>query len=422
MAQENAEKTSKIWRRKNITLVNETNDMKFRGKLSYRHFRILGWAFLFLAQLGTIFGIATTAKVGNFELAQTILSLFADLVAPLFLIAAFSQVLVAKNGYKKLILRYVAGMLGLFVLFLILYLHFIVGLVSAISGNPVQAQETVAELMGEMLRSGFLTFNVFVDLSLCTLLTFFLNYHPKEHFQGKKIYHFRAFAALPILYEAASIVLKMLASVDSITLSPFFFPLLTTKPPFAFLIFVAIAFFVKNRERSFLKKGKTLEDYAKFQETNVNRAHFASFLILCIFIAALLDFGAFIGISVIKFKEALPTAEEGTLDVLVTSVISLVYSWGFGKTLPMIFIVPLIIFYDYRKTYKKSMVDTIIPAAGVLLIVLLYVEGLFEIGRALLWRIMNEPAGDASDGGEASATLTGRLGDFAKNLITYLKH
>ena len=63
--------------------------------------------------------------------------------------------------------------------------------------------------------------------------------------------------ALPILYEIGSIVLKAITSEGIITLSPYVFPLLTTKAPITFLIFLTMAIFIKNRRKFFFKKGKS---------------------------------------------------------------------------------------------------------------------------------------------------------------------
>lgn len=41
--------------------------------------------------------------------------------------------------------------------------------------------------------------NLFIDLFMCTLFMFFLDYVPEKHFQGKKLRIFRAMALIPVI-------------------------------------------------------------------------------------------------------------------------------------------------------------------------------------------------------------------------------
>ena len=385
--------------------VNETNDVKFHGWFSYRHLRILGWSFLILAQIGMIMAMfAKSTQNGGLNTASNILRFFSSLMAPLFLIAAFAQILTAKDGYKRLITVYVAGAVGIFLAFVIVFYHYIVGLVGAISGDTGGASDTMGGLLALLSKGGFLAFNIFVDLALCSLLTFFLNYHPKEHFQGKLIYLFRSFAALPILYEVASITLKILASNGVITLPTIIFPLLTTKPLFAFFVFVALAVFVKLRERHYIKHGKTLEEYQTFLDTNMNRKQISRFLIWAIIIAAIADFVTTI-FSTVALAATYAPALEGDMDLAIEYAIQAVNAWGLGGTLAMLLIVPFLFFFDYRKTYKNKIVDIIIPAAGVAVIAIIYLEGFFQLARLSLTKMMKGAEETSSTDSSAAARL-----------------
>ena len=383
---ENAnQKTVKIWKRKNIHLVNEENDIKFHGPLSYRHLRIAGWIFLFLAQLGVILGIANGAKLIEVNpTLLTILNSVSGLMTPLFLFAAFSQVLVAKDGYRRLITTYLLGAIGIYALIIIIYLHFGVGLLHAISGDWEESFVTATVFINAINSSGTLSLNIFIDLLLCALVTFFINYRPTKYFQGEKLYIFRSLVAIPIIYELGSIALKLLASTGTIMISPFVIPLLTTKPPVAFLIFIVLALFVKNRERFYVKKGKTHEDYKNFLNTNVNRLHFSLTLVYTIIGAVILDILLWIIISAINYNVMLVKGIDPSSDDLIVLAITSTYNMGFGKCLLMVFIIPLIIFFDYTKTYTNKKIDLFIPIVGIGLLAILYIEGLFEIAKAYL--------------------------------------
>lgn len=377
--QEQTQKPTKIWRGKNIHLVNEENDIKFRGPLSYRHLRIAGWFFLLIAQVGVLLGMATKSSLISVpEPVLTLFEVFGSLMTPLFLVAAFSQVLIAKDGYKRLIFTYVAGAIGLYLLYILVFLHFGVGFAYSITGDWKLAFDNVSSIAAMAAAYSNVSFNIFIDLVLCTLVTFFINYRPSKYFQGKKIYLFRSFVALPILFELGSIALKILSTQGVISLSAFVIPLLTTKAPVAFFIFIALALFVKNREKFYLKKGKTHKDYKDFLHTNVNRLHFSLFLVFAILIAVVIDMLLFISLSLIQ---AAPYMNGPDVETVVLTSAMAVNSWGFGNCIPMIFIIPFIILFDYKKTYTNKKIDLLIPVVGVALLALVYIEGLFEILR-----------------------------------------
>lgn len=114
-----------------------------------------------------------------------IFGVFANFMAPLFLIAVFSTVIIVKNGYRKLLILYGGLSLLIFVAFLIIYRHFMIGIADAIM--PGGGQATIDEILSKMFGNGFIAFNIFIDLFLCALSTFFINYTPKEYFKGKRL-------------------------------------------------------------------------------------------------------------------------------------------------------------------------------------------------------------------------------------------
>ena len=381
-------------RKLKIYEVDQNNDIKFKGPLSYRHFKIMGWIALILGQIGLIMVLYSgTSGIEGLAIAGSIFKFFNNLMAPLLLLAVFAQVLTAQNGYKKLLLVYAAGSIGFYLAFLILYEHFLVGVVSTMSQDIQQAHTLIDYIIHTLNQNGFLAFNIFIDLLLCCLVTFFLNYHPVKYFQGKKVYIFRSLAALPILYELGSITIKILASTIGLTVSPFVFPLLTTKPPMSFVVFIAAAVFIKLRERHYLKHGKSYEDYQKFLDTNTNTFQVARFLVFAIIVAVIIDFVLIVTISVAKIPSNI-TSETDVLEALNISVKE-VYSWGIGASLPMILIIPAVIFFNYRKTYKNKMIDIIIPLAGVAAVAIVYVEGMFQVLLAIIRNKMN--SGDSQE-------------------------
>lgn len=365
--------------------VNESNDVKFKGLFSYRHLRVFGWAALALGSIGIVLGtFANVNQQTGYQVTSTIFNIFNSVMAPLFIFACFAQVLTAKNGYRNLIMLYVGAAIGIFLAFLIGYQHFLVGILSATGTED--ATQNADRIISLFAPKGFIVFNVFVDLALCSLLTFFLNYHPKRFFQGKLIYIFRSFAILPILYEVASLVLKILATQSVIKIPTLVFPLLTTKPLVSFIIFIALAFFVKIREIKFLKNGKTLDDYKAFLDTNTNRKHVSRYLILWVVIAVVLDVIIYVVATIFVYYG---TYYINDSEANVLMAVGDVRSWGIGTCVPMLLIIPILFFFDYRKTYDDKIIDKLIPLAGVAVVLIIYVEGFFQFARYYLSRIRN---------------------------------
>ena len=368
---------------KNIHEINMDNDIKYHGPFSYRHLRIFAWFFLIVACIGMLinFGSAINPNLERYSTLANVFSLGRSLMTPLFLIAAFSVVLVAKNGYRRLILMYSGFAILIYLAFIIVHQHFFVGIVEAITGSRSEANKTVDNIIALANSDGFINFNIFIDLLLCSLVTFFINYTPTRFFQGKKLYIFRSFVIFPILYEIASIVLKILSAGEIIKLSVFIFPLLTTKTPASFLIFLAMAIFIKRRERHFLKHGKTHADYEEFKKTNINSLHFSLSLSAVIILAVILDLLVF-GLSALIIALNAPSGVGS--NEFIESQLNIVFNIGIGQSFTMIFIIPIVLLFDYRRTYDNIIPDILIIAFGTLFLIIAFIEGGFEVIRFAL--------------------------------------
>ena len=396
---EKSEKKFHSWHRKNIHLVNKENDIKFRGPLSYRHLRIIGWVLLAVSQISNILRLSEKLydMPGWYQAWPDVLNRAFYLMGPLFLIAAFSIVLNAKDGFKRLLITYSGLSILMYGVFILIYEHYLVGVLSVFNTNEA-AHNMASAMITSMGKHGFFAFNLFIDLLLCTLVTFFINYNPTKYFQGKKIIIFRLLVIIPILYEIASIVIKAITSEGIITLSPYVFPLLTTKTPISFLIFVAMAFFIKNRRKFFLKKGKSEKEYQEFEKTNVNSLHFSLFLTTAIVVAVILDFLIALGLGVVLFSRGIP--EGVTETTFISYCMSKISSWGFGESFVMLLIIPLIILFDYKKVHEDKLMDLIIPAAGIGAVAIVYIEGGYEVIR--VWAAQKIEAAFTVDEGGAN--------------------
>lgn len=366
-----------------VTPENDTT--KFKGIFSYRHFRIAGWVCMAMALVSIMIGLGmklSSRVAEKYSGVHDVLSFFAELGVFLFLFANFAVIIDKKSSYKKLFIMYGALSAGFVLLFADVYYRFLGGIVGSIND---EMGTTIAT--SDLMSGGFQAFNIFLDMLLCTAVIFFIDYKPTKFFVGKKLYIFRAFAALPILYELACILLKYFATVEGLKLHPMVSPFLTTKPVLCFLLFVRMAFYVKGRETKFLNHGKTLEDYDTFMRTNRNSLQFARKFALMTLLYGFIDLVVVLILVILRLANA--GLLQAFLDAgadnqetmqLLDYVLGEARAIGFGGAVSMIFIVPFIFFFSYSKRYKKSKVDTLIPVGAVAVIGLVVIEA----GRKLL--------------------------------------
>ncbi len=255
----------------------------------------------------------------------------------------------------------------------VLFQRYILGSVAIFTGSRQDAMGFLEMAFYMASGFGYFSYNLFIDLFLCTLLLFFLNYRPKRLFTGKLLGVFRAFAVLPIAYEIASITLKILAVEGKVTLPFIVFPFLTVKPPMTFLVFIVMAFFIKNRERIFRKNGRTHEEYQAFLKTNRNSFQFSRFTAVILAIAGILDFVAMLVVLGILSNHVQEGAEL-TEDMIMSHLTAL----GLGESILLLLMAPIMLLFSYTRTHKNKTLDSFIPIAGIALIALIYIEGGYQ--------------------------------------------
>ena len=369
------------------------HDIKYRGPFSYRTLRIFAWLFLALAQLGAFLAFAGTKDPGigeKFGTLATILSSLKSVMMPLFLIATFSLLLNKSKKFSSLLIMYGGFALLLFLLFVLIHNRYIVGLFMKMSELDRQtATETLDAILVGLFQNGYISFNIFIDLFSCTLFVFFLTYEPKKIFTGKKVIIFRLFILVPIFYEIVCIVLKALASLGTMTMPTYMFPFLTTKPPMTFVVFVVLACYITFRGKLYNKHGLSSVEYDEFLKSNRNSWNFSSFTASTIAIAIVID-GILLVVLSLCLTNRFPA--EDPMDSF-RQAISMVNGMGFGAAVPMVFVIPFVLLFSYTRVHKDGRIDLIIPVLGIVLLVLIYLEELYQIllyGVSQLAGIMGE--------------------------------
>ena len=350
-------------------------DIRYRGPLSYRAFKILGWLCIVLSQVVVLMRLDVRLDPSMSEVFKApidILSAVSKMSVPLLLIANFSLILNASEGYHRQLIRYLLTLGGVAVLSIFLYERYLVGSASVILGSREMGESAIQLLFRMTVPSGFIAYNLFIDLFLCALLMFFMHYRPKHVFKGKSVVVFRLFSLFPILYEVASLVLKILSVRGKIALPMIVNPFLTVKPPVTFLVFIILVLYIKNRERRFLKHDRSYEDYQEFLETNRNSFHFSRFAAIVLALAGFFDLICTVaGGTVIVLRE--PELMEN-----MTEVIRRLNAVGISQSLNLLILSPIMLLYSYTRRHKHRFLDSFIPIVGIALIVLVYIEGLYQ--------------------------------------------
>ena len=358
------------FRRKKLSEVSLEHDIRYRGPLSYRHLRMFGWLCIVIAQVSlllTLGGNISDQLQEQTMTLQTVLSVVASMSVPFLLLANYALILDTSDGYKRQFTIHIAATALIVVLSLFILNRYAVGTVAVLTGSRQTAIEQI-NLAVHSTKSGSVSFNLFIDLLLCTLFMYCLNARPKRFFQGKKIRILRAMADLPVLYEAASIALRILAAQDKIVLDYNIFPFLTTKPPMMFLVFLVLAFFIKYRERSFCKNGRTHAEYDLFLKTRRNSLQFSVFTAIVFAVAGVLDS------MILGFLANALLAHQSANGDLIFKMLDLGIG-GAGILLPM---APVVLLFSYTRTHKNQLMDYLIPVMGVLLSIFVYLEGAYQ--------------------------------------------
>lgn len=356
------------------------NDIKYSGPLSFQSFQILGWSCIVVTVIMALMKIAmkvNPADTQRFATINDIISYIAEMSLPFLLMANFARILNNTDGYRKQLLKNGGAMAALFLVFIIFFNRYVVGTVGLLLQDSKEAYPLVMTSFYGVSPKGFFAFNIFVDLFLCTLVMYFMNARPTKIFTGKKIYIFRAFTLLPIAYEVASIILKGSAAAGNILLPSWVFPLLTVKPPMTFLVFVFLAIHIKTRELRYCRHGKTHEEYQEFLKTNRNAWHFSVYAAVVLFIAGVID----LVIAILLLAKQAGSAEALNAIMESEKVFknTIAISIGFGKASCLIFFAPIVLLFNYTKIPKNKTVGMLIPVAGILLIVLIGVQGIYQL-------------------------------------------
>ena len=368
---------------KHVRLRDRTlaNDIKYQGPLSYRYLRILAWLCIILAQIGMVAKINTKiipSSVNNIGWLVDLGNFVSSLTLPLFLLANFAIILQSKGNWKKLLITFGGIALGLFIAGNIVIIHYGYGFVRAFADVDFMVMAKAFGLVLFNLGNAGMIFNLFIDLFLCALIFFLLNYTPKKLKRSKHIIWFRLLVILPILYEVASIVIKYFVATGSMPLPYFAFLLLTSKPPMMFVAFLVLVTILKIEELRTKKHTEDPEFIKEHRKTNAHALRFSIIIAIVFLLAGIIDF---IICLVISAATATNFADifNNDSDQAINYGITVASKMGFGNAIVLILVAPIALLFSYTKTHENKKIDKFIPIVGIALAVFVYLEGMFQI-------------------------------------------
>lgn len=416
-------------RKLRIHEITPESDMRYRGPLHYQHFQVLGWLCIVCGVLLMFLRVAVkldNALQPRLNGAMTVMAWISNFSLPFLLIANFSRILDNSKGYRGQLLKNFGAAAAIAALFYVFFYRYLVAAAAALIDRPEMAQPLLEEAILPNIQYGFLAFNIFIDLLLCTLVMFFLNYKPVRVFRGKSVYLFRLFALLPIGYEIFCLIQKIGAARGNSMIPVWMYPLLPVKPVMTFVLFILLALFVKTRELRFRRHGKTHEEYKAFLQTNRNSWNFSVFLAVMLVVISIIDFIAVFGFSLYEWMPGqiqrmeqsngqiiAPATETDTITVpqqaempaaqqaeaqkppaggeeltdedtaaLERGAVT-AYAVGFGGSMHLFILAPLMLLYSYTRKPKNDRVGILIPIAGIALILIVFLE----FGRYALFHL-----------------------------------
>ena len=384
-------------KRKKFHEFTAENDMKYRGPLNYQHFQIVGWACIVAAVAAAIISLGGKmvgeAVMKRYGTLGSILSFMSQFSLPLLLIASFSRILNSNDSGKKMLLINGGAAVGIIAVTLLLGSRYFIGILKQIIAPAEKVVPMMNGIIAGVVPGGFLAFNMFVDLFLCTLMMYW-----------KKLLILRFAVIIPIAYEGFCFWLKIQAMRGKVMLPMWSYPLLTMKPPVMILLFIVMAFVVKIREYRYCKHGNTHEDYQAFMQTNRNSFHLSVRLAILMVIFAVLDLVLLVLLTYLNADSAGALNAAGEMaEEASDTFVSLSLAVGIGKSWPIGLLAPFMLLFSYNKEPKNKMISMVLPAVAIVLCIFIVLEAT----RMGVGMIMNGKQINVDEVGQMLKSLAG---------------
>lgn len=219
------------------------------------------------------------------------------------------------------------------------FVHNMSNILSLFGIDSKQLMEFVAKAATQTIVRSHLNINVFLDLFLCTVFYFFIDYKPKK-LNGGKLLLFRCCSIFPILYLIIGIVLTGMNRAAMIRLPLWIVALLPSRKIPGILLFLFMVLYVQYHEKELISKGGTAEDLSAYLETNRNSLRFSTFISLILALMSLADF-------------------------LLNKIPGL-SAWSVGTSQTMFFAIPFVMLFSYNRNTRLKILDVLFPVYYIL--------------------------------------------------------
>lgn len=166
----------RITLKRDILNVTPENDIRYRGPLSYRYFKILGWLCIIIIQFGNVMMIK--GRLEHTDMSGSLWNGVGEHIGsfgvPLMLIANFAILLNGHENYlKQIIINAAISVLFAFA-YIYVYMHYFLEIIESQLGSKAEAVEYINQMIFNNTRwNGFFAFNIFLDMLLCALIVFY---------------------------------------------------------------------------------------------------------------------------------------------------------------------------------------------------------------------------------------------------------
>ena len=64
---------------------------------------------------------------------------------------------------------------------------------------------------------------------------------------------------------------------------------------------------------------------------------------------------------------------------LTYRMLDVIHAAGFGESAVLVILAPFMLLYSYTREPKKKIISTLIPAAGIILIIMIFIQGFYQV-------------------------------------------
>ena len=184
--------------------------------------------------------------------------------------------------------------------------------------NVLDVLDSIIDFLLRFIGNFLANFNTNLDILIIGSLYIFLFKNPKK-LVGKKLFHFRLMSILPILYVVISIIYRALVYKNIISLNIYIFPIFVGPKVSIFGFFITTLLYLKYKSK----------EYLIFDENN------------CVIVKVFSKIGGKI------------FADFGYLELFIEYFLNELKFIGIGNQYLLLFAVPFILIYDYKKKKEK---------------------------------------------------------------------